>query len=70
MQCGQGSLTFCSGDSYVGNWQGALPQGDGKVEYNNGDIFKGTFDQGTICGEGTLTCKVGSAICVVLICAP
>eukprot|EP00796_Vickermania_ingenoplastis_P010833 gene10833-7504_t len=46
VRCGMGRCWYRDGGSYVGEWQGGLPDGDGVAIYGNGDRFEGVFDKG------------------------
>lgn len=46
--------------TYVGNFSDGLPEGDGKIVFDNGDKYEGEFYEGKIEGEGTMTFKNGS----------
>jgi hypothetical protein len=46
--------------TYTGNFSDGLPEGDGKIVFDNGDKYEGEFYEGKIEGEGTMTFKNGS----------
>jgi len=46
--------------TYTGNFSYGLPDGDGKIIFDNGDIYEGEFYRGKIDGKGTMTFKNGS----------
>ncbi len=49
-------VTFSNGDVYTGALNSSLRmEGDGKLEYNTGDVYEGSFVAGVIAGEGTFT---------------
>ena len=49
-------VTFSNGDIYTGALNTSLRmEGEGKLEYNTGDVYEGTFEAGVISGEGTFT---------------
>ncbi len=46
-------VTFSNGDIYTGALNASLRMnGEGKLEYNTGDVYEGTFADGVISGEG------------------
>ena len=46
--------------TYTGNFSDGLPEGDGKIVFDNGDKYEGEFYEGKIEGEGTMTFQNGS----------
>ena len=49
-------VTFSNGDIYTGALNTSLRmEGEGKLEYNTGDVYEGTFEAGVISGEGIFT---------------
>ena len=49
-------VTFSNGDVYTGPLSASLRMhGEGKLSYNTGDVYEGTFVDGVISGEGKFT---------------
>ena len=46
--------------TYTGNFSDGLPEGNGKIVFDNGDKYEGEFYEGKIEGEGTMTFQNGS----------
>ena len=46
--------------TYEGNFINGFPEGNGKIDFDNGDKYEGEFYEGKIEGEGTMTFKNGS----------
>ena len=49
-------VTFSNGDIYIGALSTSLRmEGQGRLEYNTGDVYEGSFVDGVISGEGKFT---------------
>ena len=51
----EGTYTFASGDKYVGEFRGGLPNGQGTYTWSNGDKYVGEYRNGKRNGQGTYT---------------
>ena len=56
---GTGDVAYTDPDgrrgTYNGQWQNGTPHGQGRVEYDDGSTFVGSFVAGERSGQGTLT---------------
>lgn len=57
---GQGTLTYSTGDVYIGEFSMGVISGTGVFTYANGDVYEGSFANGMKNGEGTYTWFDGS----------
>jgi hypothetical protein len=51
---GQGTLTYTSGDKYVGQFKNGQPDGQGTLFYINGNKYIGEFRKNIIDGQGVI----------------
>jgi hypothetical protein len=58
--CGEGVLTFKSGNVYEGQFSNNLFNGKGKYTFTNNSSYEGEFKDGLYHGKGILTFKDGS----------
>ena len=52
---GNGTCTFSTGDSYVGEWKDGVMSGTGKYTYANGQVYQGQFLNDEMNGFGKYT---------------
>lgn len=58
-QHGRGTFFFRNGDRYDGYWVNGMPQGEGRMIYNSGNIYEGQWHEGKRNGYGVLTKRNG-----------
>jgi len=56
---GRGTLFYKSGDRYDGFWVNGMPQGEGRMIYENENIYEGQWHEGKRNGYGVLTKRNG-----------
>jgi len=63
---GQGTMTYGSGDKYVGQWRNGMRNGQGTYTYggpdDNGANYVGEWKDGLAHGQGALTRADGSVV--------
>lgn len=55
---GRGILDFADGAKYIGEWNKGVREGNGTIEYTNGDTLTGIFKDDKVV-EADLVCKSG-----------
>lgn len=55
-------MTYANHDTYVGEWEEDLEDGEGTMKYHNGDVYTGKFSKGKMHGKGVYEYAAGDTL--------